>query len=282
MSSAQCLFTSYIMAPKKIPTDFAAVNEILTALNSQFTKLSREFTEVKNDITYIRAQLVEFNSYKLQVDETLKNNADEIAELKRQVGECKQKYSKLQDSIDDADAYERRDTVVLSGNTVPDVEIGENCSEIVKDLIREKLKLQISSADINTAHRIGRKPINQTRDKRSIIVKLCRRDTKRDVISASRRQSSSEKLYVNESLTPLRSKIMFTLRQMKRSHPDVVTGCSSFDGRVYAYTKPTGVQAASTRNLKHLVNTREMLVSFCSEYVKRPLENFLESWGTQQ
>ena len=40
-------------------------------------------------------------------------------------------------------------------------------------------------------------------------------------------------LYINESLTPGRAKVLFTLRLAKRRFPDKIAACGSHDGRVY-------------------------------------------------
>ena len=193
----------------------------------------------------------------------------------------KEEVSSLKGLIDDADCYERKDTVILSGSKVPQVVNGENCIENVRKIIKSELKLEISPNEISTAHRLGPKPNSQAADKRSFIVKLCRRDLKRELIIASKKQASPIGLYVNESITPTRQSILYTLRQIKRSHPQVLSGCTSIEGRVYAFTKPAKPAAStrSSRDTRHLVNTREALQKFCNEVVKEPLERFLQNYS---
>ena len=198
--------------------------------------------------------------------------------------------------MDEEDAYVRRDTIIFSGSAVPPVVNGEICANIVTDLAKDKLRMQIRDGDISTAHRLGKKPTTQGPDKRSIIVKLCRRDLKTEILQAKKNLVSTRNstLYINESLTPRRSTILYTLRRIKRTHPSVVVGCSSFDGRVYAYTKPAPTRSSAQtqdgesatadsnqrpRNVRHLINTHDSLVNFCRKYVKQPLDNFLESWS---
>ena len=106
-------------------------------------------------------------------------------------------------------------------------------SEVAREIIKNKLNFELSASDISTAHRLGRKPLNQTSDKRNIVLKLCRRDVKRDLISASFGQRNPT-LYVNESLTAPRRKILYCLRQMKKAHPNLISGCSSYEGKIYA------------------------------------------------
>ena len=198
---------------------------------------------------------------------------EEITQLKSAVSELKNKVEKLESNIDDADAYERRDTVILSGSAVPPASVGEKSSEIALAVVRQNLRIELSSAEINTAHRLGRKAQSQAPDTRPIIIKLCRRDVKTQLMTAARQQRSSS-LYINESLTPPRRKILFVLRQMKRAHPDLVLGCNSYDGKIYAYTKGS----VPTRNTRHLVNTYQSLVKFCNDQIKVPIQTFLDQW----
>ena len=261
------------MAPKldiQSKTIIATMESKFEELNSQIESLKAEFSLLINS----------------------KN--EEISALNEQVDFLKARVIKLENSIDDEDAYVRRDTVIFSGSSVPEVKNGEICSNLIHDLVRDKLKINLNHNDISVAHRIGKKPINQGTDKRGIMVKLCRRETKNELISANRNLKSSNAnstLYINESLTPKRRSILFALRQMKRQHPTIIAGCSTYDGRVYAYTKPAPVQStspasststahsSSTRNVRHLVNCHASLTEFCRKYIKLPLDNFLDSWN---
>ena len=244
---------------------------IISIMNKRFSEIQKEFSQLL----------------------ICKN--EEIDRLKTLVHNLAQKVDKLEDSMDDEDAYVRRDTIILSGSAVPEVQNGEICSNVVCDLVKDKLHLQVRDGDISTAHRLGKKPTTQGPDKRSIVAKLCRRDLKNEILHAKKSQVSTRQstLYVNESLTPRRSTIMYTLRRMKRAHPNIVAGCSSYDGRVYVYTKPTATQSSAQavdpsspgdsnprrKNVRHLVNTHKSLVEFCRTFIKKPLDNFLESWN---
>ena len=107
----------------------------------------------------------------------------------------------MEEKIDDADAYERSDTIILSGNDVPSATQGEIVSDIVCDLVRKRLKLEMDVTDISAAHRLGPKPRSQGPDHKKIIVKLCRRERKYDLITACK-QTKPPNLFINENLTP--------------------------------------------------------------------------------
>ena len=236
--------------------------KLIPALKSMFENMQANFEEM-------------LNGFKNEFIAEIRKRDDEISELRSEVTSLKTTVNKLEAQIDDGDAYERRDTVIFSGPAIPVHTPGENCINIVQTIAKNNLKIEIPTNEFNTAHRLGKKPTTQGEDKRSIIVKLCRRDTKKDVIVASRRQGTSPpSLYVNESLTPRRRTLLMALRKMKRMHPNLVTGCTSIDGKIYAFTKnPTG-----DRDTKHFVNTHERLTKFCLEFVKKPLDTFLDQW----
>ena len=235
---------------------------------------SSEIAELMKDLKGGSKKVVTIMMKQFQAlrDEISSKN-QEITELKSKVGELQSKVEKLESNIDDADAYERRDTIILSGSAVPPASVGEKSSEIVRAVVRENLRIELSSAEINTAHRLGKKAPSQAPDKRPIIVKLCRRDVKSQLMSAVRQQRPTS-LYINESLTQPRRKILFALRQMKRAHPDLVLGCNSYDGRIYAYTK----SSVPSQNTRHLINTYQSLVKFCNDQIKVPIETFLDQW----
>ena len=150
---------------------------------------------------------------------------------------------------------------------------GENTTEIACNLIKNKLKINLIPTDISTSHRLGRKPQDAQRpDKRKLILKLCRRDLKKDLLYASK--SIKPDIYVNESLTPQRNTILYVLRQMKRLHPTIMKGSTTIDGRVFAWIS-TG-NGDATRRI--LVNSREKLGELSRNYLDKPVEDFIPQW----
>ena len=203
----------------------------------------------------------------------LQDKTAQIEALTNEVTCLKKKINKLEEKTDDAEAYERKDVLVFSGEGIPSVEIGENCTALVCDLTEKQLKLKINNSDISTSHRVGRKPANQSIDRRNIIVKLCRRDLKNDILSACR--NIKPNFYVNESLTPVRSSILYVLRQARRKK-NRLSGCSSIGGRVFAWVAPPDGQGE--RNVRIPVNTHLELLSFCEDVLNEPLSNYLQRW----
>ena len=83
---------------------------------------------------------------------------------------------KLEDQLDDNDSYERRDTVILSGQKLPVQTLNESTQNLVCRLIKDNLDVNINAEDISTVHRLDNRG-----DKKCIIVKFCRLDIKNDL-----------------------------------------------------------------------------------------------------
>ena len=120
-----------------------------------------------------------------------------------------------------------------------------------------------SGHPLHASHRIGQKPRSQQHvDRRNIIVKLCRSNLKDELLSACR--SLRPNIYLNESLTPTRSTILYSFRKVKRMLPDKISGCKSESGRVYVFLKNNEGDDSHRRNKKILVNTRLKLEDMCN------------------
>ena len=135
---------------------------------------------------------------------------------------------------------------------------------LLRTLSRRRYVLRCLATELTLSiDRIGKKKTNeQTPDRRSIIVKFCRRDCKRSVISVSRKTKDSG-IFVKEYLTRVRKSIFNALLPMKRALPYLVRGCASFDGRVFASTKPAPLSPAPARDQRHLITLFDGLSEFC-------------------
>ena len=171
----------------------------------------------------------------------------------------------MEEKLDEADAYERRDTVILSGQDLPTATDGERSCDVCS-LVKEKFKLNICSTDISTTHRIGPKTKTQGPDKINIIIKLCRSELKYDLISASKR-IKPKNIYINENLTTTRNNILFVLRLARRKYLSkycIGLFFSRWQG-LYAWVKPPNPEATGARDTKMFINTQEKLNLFCQK-----------------
>ena len=184
----------------------------------------------------------------------------EIEQLKQDVCSLRRDVQNLTERLDDSDAYERRDTFVMSGDSLPVVSDGENTSGIVCNSIKNNLKIVVKESDISVAHRLGKKNPGQQLDRRSIIVKLCRRELLRSDLISACKSARPKDFYINESLTPLCSTIQYGIRRAKRRYPGKVLDYGSQAGRVYALIPPFNSEA---RKIKTFVNTVDQFNEFC-------------------
>ena len=201
----------------------------------------------------VQALREEFEKVKDDLNRELNERTNEIKALNEEVCRLRSRVNKLEEKVDDAEAYERRDTLVFSGEAIPQVSDDENCTLEVCNLVKDKLKVQILPTDISTAHRLGKKPSNQQTDRRNIIVKLCRRDLKRDILFACR--IIRPNMYVNEYLTPVRSTILYVLRRAKKTHGGRIKGCNTIGGRVFAWVKTPNSTGPEGNTIRRPINT---------------------------
>ena len=94
--------------------------------------------------------------------------------------------------------------------------------------------MQIQKTEFSIAYGLGPKPKSGP-DRRNIIFKLCRRELVPEIFKACKQLKPS--FYVNVSLTPLRSQLMYTIRQLKQKFPEKIEGCRNFDGNVFIFLK---------------------------------------------
>ena len=115
--------------------------------------------------------------------------------------------------MDETSQNERWEAIIASGPSIPIVFSRENCMTIIRD----ELSMNINADDISISLRIGRQQRNGTEDRRNIIIKHCRRDLVHEIYANFRTMKPN--LFVNDFLTPLRSKICYVLRQLKKKFP---------------------------------------------------------------
>ena len=257
------------------PTVASTLQPLVPTLVELFNSLQ---SKLSNDIRAMLNNTVE----------SMKRECLAIFQSKDDIIEAQNKEIRsLKERCENTDAYERRDAIIISGS-VPGVVNPEDKSNVVVDLINRKFpSLDMKRSDISISHRLqAKRPNSQgVTFPPNIYVKLVRREMKRNLIDASRKQPKEDrdKIYVNESLTPKRSQIRQSLLNMKKQHGDIVRGVTSFEGDVFVYTPQSAEPGASRdgrrpKDKRHRVNNEEELRDFCREFIKKPLDLFLSTW----
>ena len=132
---------------------------------------------------------------------------------------------------DRLDAYQRRETLVSSGQIIPVERIEESTSDIIVGLVNKYLTVKISKEDINISHRLG--STNNTR--RPVIVKFFSRDLKYAILSYCIALVTEKKLkdfFINEHLTTKRKKIFMSLRHIRKAKPSLFRQLFTKDGEI--------------------------------------------------
>ena len=95
-------------------------------------------------------------------EEKIKTNEETIARLNERVSlrEGKIVYLETQDKLkarklDDLEQYGRRESLRFNGFPTKQIESSENCTKMVKQYIRNTLKIEVDDNDFNRIHRIG-------------------------------------------------------------------------------------------------------------------------------
>ena len=237
---------------------------------------------IREEMSEMKSELINLKELLTVRDEKITFLENSVIDLRNENKNLRSELVSVIDKLDSTEAYERRDTVIVSGAVSPATQ-GEITKNVVIELIRDKIGLNIQHNDISIAHRLQTHPKRQGGKPPGICVKLCRRDLKRDLLTASKNQPrrDSSKIFINESLTPTRSAIFKTLRNIKRNNIDLIKGVTTQDGQVVVYTPPqpaaTGV-TSMRKDIRHRINTRAQLQNFCDEFVRQPLENFIDAW----
>ena len=237
---------------------------LLPVLIDFFRKFEKKYTE-------------QFESLQENMKTSLAERNAEISTLKTEVSSLKKRVSQLEEKIEDGEAYEKRDTLIFSGAKVPVISSNEDCIQVTQNLIRENLKVSVPENEISVAHRLGSNVNNQNSNKRSIIVKFCRRNTKSDVLSSARKMRI-ENLYINECLTSTQRMIGFVLRKAKRDHPDIISGSTTFEGKYFVWTKPPNTNSPGARDNKHNVGSIYKLEKFLAQNLNKEISHYVPNY----
>ena len=206
--------------------------------DNKIKDLDKKVTSIQSTTTALEKEISDITE---STDHQMSILRNEISSLKTKLITQENTHSthlnSLTNKIDSNEQYERRDALVLSGPLVPEVSDREDCKQIIQRLLRDHTRLNLNVSDISTAHRIGKSTPGS--NKRNIIFKLCRRDLVQDIFAACKTQKPA--FFINTSLTPLRNKILYGLRLLRRSYPSIVKACrSTMTGEVTVFVAAAG------------------------------------------
>ena len=128
----------------------------------------------------INAIKTEFESFKLEIVKLINEKNADIDKLQKE-------NETLRHELEEASMYSRRDCAIISGNAISSDAKPEDSSKLIISVLNKELKLNLTSSDISTAHRLGPKPFGPGQDSRKMIVELCWRHVKQNIMAAARK-----------------------------------------------------------------------------------------------
>ena len=233
-------FESKFHSISQIPTQVSEISAKLDLYSNQFENIFSKLESLENRLTESQRQL-----------NTLQKNHSNL----------EKKFNHLMIRFDEMENYSRRESIVLSGKSLPNEQNGENTTEIAINLIKSKLNITINDSEISISHRLGKFKPNVT-NARPIIVKLVRRSTKYMLMDACIKGLSnmnSAEFRINESLSAPRTAMFSDLKQVRWKHRSLFKQLYTRDGVIY-------VKLSINLNHKYAIKTEEHLTSFLQNY----------------
>lgn len=170
-------------------------------------------------------QTIEENSGKiLELQTKYDQSAGQIKHLDQKVESLNDQCDTFRKEINELEQYSRRNCVRIFGVAEKP---NENIAEVIVDLAKSQLKLDLSPSSIDRCHRLG-KLENSKSQSRSIIVKFTSYATREQFIK-SRRLLKGTRIVIKEDLT----KANLSLLSITKEHPKVKSAWTQ-DGRVLA------------------------------------------------
>ena len=220
-------------------------------INALLETLPEEYKTVVKVITEIISNQISEKIARLQKDLTDKDVM--INKLENNVTNLNNRVDDLENELDNVDQYERRDTVILTGASLPPETPQENTTTLVTKTIKDHLKINMKESDISVSHRLGQQRQQQNRP---IIVKLVNRSLKHDLIGAC--IQLRPQLYVNESLTPKRRELLNKVLAIRKEHKQKFQQCYTQEGRIVVKLRNSTV--------KHTITNKKQLMTFLQKY----------------
>lgn len=238
-------------------TSDSDVNALLETLPAEYKTVVKVITEI------ISSQLSEKI---VNMQKELKEKDTKINQLENHLASLSGRVDNLELQLDNVDQYERRDTVILTGASLPPETTQENTTNIVTQTIKDHLKINIKETDISVSHRLGQKKQQQNRP---IIVKLVNRSLKHDLIGAC--IQLRPQLYVNESLTPKRRELLNKVLTIRKSHKQKFQQCYTQDGKIIVKLRNS--------TIKHIITDEKQLMTFLEKYPLM-MDSYLQNTST--
>ena len=207
-----------------------------------------------------------------------------LAEKDEIISELEKKVRANHFNIDAQAQYNRSENIKIHGI---EYKKGEDTNEIVKDVAKH-CGVEINDIDLSTSHRLMSKeemnsqihPSNRDTKIPVIIARINRRDLKAKLLEAKKNITINtncpdhlKKALIYEDVTPLRSRIMYHLRQ--RNNKEAFKYVWSKGGRIYARTPEDAALPRDEQPRPFIINTPDDLekVGFRKDEIEDIINN---------
>ena len=192
-------------------------------LRSQLEKSSSSVSDI-SDMSQESQLLLDLilgklDEHKTEIIAKLDEKDALIDELKRDNSSLKLRVKSLELQMEDVVSHSRSAEILVDGDKLPAASVGENPTNIICSTFKSELNYEINLNNIISARRMGQKAGTQGPDRRRILLRLRNAEDKKDLIECCKRVKP-QGLYINESLTPMRSKILYFMRLARKKYPD--------------------------------------------------------------
>jgi BMFP domain-containing protein YqiC len=216
-SSSPSLFTSTQLSPEKeLPIEYKNLMEEITKnikqhLETWFLNLLTKQEEQLNKVK--EANLLIENELEKQtcLNITLRKN---IEALENKIEKVEQKLQEQIGKTEHLMQIKESNACVLSGPSVPQGKMNENCNEIVSNLISKKLNINLPNGSIMGASRLGYEKDGKP-DRRSIRFNVPDEKIRSKLIGACIKMKPN--FYINEYLTRYNKKLLLRALELKNN-----------------------------------------------------------------
>ena len=174
--------------------------QITSSAKDSQIKGELQLKDLNEAVNFISTKFDEYEKETKEREQVIKN-------LEENVSVMNKKVENLEIEIDKYEQYSRRNCLLVHG-------IVETNDEVTDDLVIEtvstKMNIEISLADLDLTHRIGKKKPGQN-EPRPIIVKLSRYNVRKKVFPTKKNLKGSD-VSITESLTTKRMEILKKVR----------------------------------------------------------------------
>ena len=212
--------------------EFNELKETVAELRNDVHELKKENRELRNEIEDLKTEneKIQGELHDIQVDK--EKLQSENHSLKLHVDSIQHTVIAQREVCLDLQQYTRRNCMVVNGITESE---GESTDQKIKDMIKNKLDIELTESDIDRTHRIGKSFQGKPR---AIVVKLTRHNM-RQKIMRNRKMLKGSDIYINDLLAPFTSTLLKRAKDLVREAHWVKTAWT-WEGRVYIYVHPEG------------------------------------------